>query len=204
MAAASCAAILVSAVTLPPLHFDTARLRLFVPGPEHAERLLDYALRNREHLRRWEPRRGPEYWTLGHWRLQLEAVRAEAERGEGYRTALVSLEDTAGPVLGIANLSQIVRGASQSAVLGYSIDAEHEGLGLMREALAGLVRFGFEVLGLHRVQALHRPENLRSARLLEALGFEREGLARAALFIDGAWRDHVLTALVDPRGRPPV
>jgi ribosomal-protein-alanine N-acetyltransferase len=39
-----------------------------------------------------------------------------------------------------------------------------------------------------------RPENTRSLILLERLGFEREGLAREYLFIDGAWRDHVMTA----------
>jgi ribosomal-protein-alanine N-acetyltransferase len=47
--------------------------------------------------------------------------------------------------------------------------------------------------------ANYRPENERSARVLERLGFEREGLAREYLFIDGAWRDHVLTSLLNPR-----
>ena len=51
---------------------------------------------------------------------------------------------------------------------------------------------------LHRVQANVRPENARSLALLEGLGFEREGLARRYLFIDGAWRDHVTTALRHP------
>ncbi|MEZ6015436.1 MAG: GNAT family N-acetyltransferase [Planctomycetota bacterium] len=188
----------------PPLHFETERLRLFVPGPEDAERMLDYALRNREHLRRWEPRRGPEFWTLAHWLRQLDAVRDEAARGDGFRTALVPRSEPEGPILGIANLSQIVRGAFQSAMLGYSVDREHEGLGLMREALGGLARFSFEQLGLHRIQANYRPENVRSARVLEALGFQREGLARNYLFIDGAWRDHILTALLNPLGHPPA
>jgi ribosomal-protein-alanine N-acetyltransferase len=182
----------------PPLHFDTERLRLFVPGPEDAERMLDYALRNRAHLWRWEPARGHEYWTLEYWQRQLEAVREEVRRGDGYRTALVPLDDLDGAVVGIANLSQIVRGPSRSAIIGYSLDAEHEGLGLMREALAGLVEFAFDVLELHRLQACYRPENVRSARVLEALGFEQEGLARGYLFIEGAWRDHVLVARINP------
>jgi ribosomal-protein-alanine N-acetyltransferase len=182
-----------------PLHFETERLRLFVPGPEDAERMLDYALRNRAHLRRWEPTRSHEYWALPYWMRQLEAVRDEVRRGEGYRTALVPLDDIGGAVIGVANLSQIVRGPSQSAIIGYSLDEEHEGLGLMHEALKGLVDFGFEVLGLHRVQACYRPENVRSARVLESVGFEREGLARGYLFIDGAWRDHILAARISPR-----
>jgi ribosomal-protein-alanine N-acetyltransferase len=192
-----------SDVDKPPLHFDTERLRLFVPGPDDAERMLDYALRNRAHLRRWEPTRGHDYWTLPYWQRQLEAVREEVRRGDGYRTALVPRDDLGGAVIGVANLSQIVRGPSQSAILGYSLDAEHEGLGLMREGLAGLVEFAFDVLGLHRLQACYRPENVRSARVLEALAFEREGLARAYLFIEGAWRDHVLAARLNPDARAP-
>jgi [ribosomal protein S5]-alanine N-acetyltransferase len=84
-------------------------------------------------------------------------------------------------------------------MLGYSIDAAHEGRGLMREALDAVLTDAFGPrVGLHRVQANVRPENTRSLALLERLGFEREGLAREYLFIDGAWRDHVMTALRAP------
>ena len=51
---------------------------------------------------------------------------------------------------------------------------------------------------LHRVQANVRPENARSLRLLEQAGFEREGFAREYLFIDGAWRDHIMLAIRNP------
>jgi ribosomal-protein-alanine N-acetyltransferase len=80
-------------------------------------------------------------------------------------------------------------------MLGYSIDAELEGRGLMREALAAAIAEVFSpTVNLHRIQANVRPENARSLTLLDALGFVREGLAREYLFIDGAWRDHVMTA----------
>jgi ribosomal-protein-alanine N-acetyltransferase len=55
------------------------------------------------------------------------------------------------------------------------------------------------VYRLHRVMASYRPDNARSGRLLENLGFEREGLAKAYLKIDGQWADHVLTSLVNPK-----
>jgi ribosomal-protein-alanine N-acetyltransferase len=72
----------------------------------------------------------------------------------------------------------------------------------MAEALRAANAFVFGSMRLHRIMANYRPENERSARLLERLGFEREGLARDYLFIDGAWRDHVLTALVNPHFDP--
>lgn len=71
-------------------------------------------------------------------------------------------------------------------------------------ALDALVAYAFGALGLHRVMANHLPDNERSAKLLARLGFEVEGLAKNYLFINGAWRDHVLTARTnaDPRCVP--
>jgi ribosomal-protein-alanine N-acetyltransferase len=68
----------------------------------------------------------------------------------------------------------------------------------MRECLVAATHFMFAEHGLHRIMANHRPENARSARLLNGLGFEREGMARAYLKINGAWTDHVLTSLINP------
>lgn len=64
----------------------------------------------------------------------------------------------------------------------------------MTEAPAACIDFAFDARRLHRIQANDRPDNDRSARLLARLGFEREGYANDYLFIDGAWRDQVLTA----------
>ena len=80
------------------------------------------------------------------------------------------------------------------------IDQELQGDGYMYEALERLMRYAFEDLRLHRVMANYQPVNIRSGRLLERLGFEREGYARDYLHVDGGWRDHVMTALVRPAG----
>jgi [ribosomal protein S5]-alanine N-acetyltransferase len=102
-------------------------------------------------------------------------------------------------VIGSLHFSQVSRGAFQSAMLGYALDEAHVGQGLMNEAIAaGLEEMFSPRVNLHRVQAAYRPENVRSARVLEGLGFEKEGLAPAYLYIDGAWRDHVITALRNP------
>ena len=109
--------------------------------------------------------------------------------------------------IGQVHFSQIVLRAFCSAMLGYAIDTTHEGRGLMTEALQAALADAFGPrVRLHRVQANVRPENTRSLALLERLGFEREGLAREYLFIDGAWRDHVMTARRNPDwppGTPP-
>lgn len=62
---------------------------------------------------------------------------------------------------------------------------------------AGII-YMFREHELHRIMASHMPRNLRSAALLDRLGFEREGYARAYLRIDGRWEDMVLRALIQP------
>ena len=66
----------------------------------------------------------------------------------------------------------------------------------MLEALALIVAHAFEALRLHRIEAACIPDNLRSLRLLEKAGFQREGLLRSYLRINGMWQDHYLYALV--------
>lgn len=192
-------------VERPRLELTTARLFVQVPAVDAAPRVLDYCQRNRAHLEPWEPPRPSEYFTLPFWRRQIAGARDEFENGHSVRTVLIERDPTAldggrsGPVVGVVNLSQIVRGAFQAGILGYSLDANAQGRGLMGEGLEALIEFAFEDLDLHRLMANFRPENERSGRVLERLGFVREGFARDYLFIDGAWRDHVLTALVKPR-----
>jgi [ribosomal protein S5]-alanine N-acetyltransferase len=92
--------------------------------------------------------------------------------------------------VGVFNLSEIVRGAFQSAYLGYYGFRPHAGKGLMKEALALALDAAFGTLGLHRVEANVQPTNVRSIALVEAVGFADEGFSRRYLRIAGRWRDH--------------
>lgn len=175
---------------------ETERLVLWMPSPLEAARVLDYFRRNREHLEPWEPLRPERFYTRGFWERQLLLNREEYEGDRGLRLMLRPRHERATRVIGVANLSNVVRGVFQACQLGYSLDGEEQGRGLMHEALERVIAFARDELGLHRIQANHQPSNERSARVLERLGFEREGFARDYLFIDGAWRDHVLTAKV--------
>ncbi len=180
----------------PTPHLDTPRLLLRLAGQEHADRLIDYYRRNASHLEPWEPRRPEDFLSPARWEHQIEASRLEFEAGRAVRMVLLERADPERRVVGVANLTGIVRAAFQACYLGYSIDRGLEGRGYMREALEAALEYAFGELDLHRVMANFRPENDRSGALLERLGFEREGLARAYLRIDGAWRDHVLTARI--------
>ena len=82
------------------------------------------------------------------------------------------------------------------ADMGYVIAREQWGQGFASEAAAAILRFGFGVLGLHRIQATCRPENLASVRVLEKIGMIREGYLHDHLLIRGRWRDSLLYASI--------
>jgi ribosomal-protein-alanine N-acetyltransferase len=99
-------------------------------------------------------------------------------------------------IVGVFNLSEIVRGALQSAYLGYYALAPHAGQGYMSEGLGLVLEAAFRTLGLHRVEANVQPDNAASLRLVERAGFAREGYSRRYVKIAGRWRDHVRHALL--------
>ena len=89
-------------------------------------------------------------------------------------------------------------------ILGYGLAERAQGKGVMTEALRTVCAWAFDELRLHRLSANYMPSNERSGAVLRRLDFAVVGYARDYLFINGAWRDHVLTQLVDPRNRSPA
>jgi len=179
-------------------NIETERLNLCVEGPADASALLDYLRQNKAHLEPWDPPHPEGYYTLEFWNKQLVHSQRGAEEGRSARFLMRLKDNPQGPVIGRCNYSNIVRGSFRSAFLGYSIDRRYEGMGYMTEALDGSLDHIFNVLELHRVQANYIPTNGRSAKVLRRLGFTVEGYARDYLYINGAWRDHIMAALLNP------
>jgi ribosomal-protein-alanine N-acetyltransferase len=100
-----------------------------------------------------------------------------------------------GPFIGEVSLGSVQRGPFQSANVGYWIDEAHAGNGYMPEAVAVVLRYAFEELGLHRVEAAIVPRNARSRRVTEKLGMRDEGTSQRFLQIRGVWEDHVRYAI---------
>jgi ribosomal-protein-alanine N-acetyltransferase len=186
--------------SLPELRTERLVVRLARPGMQEA--MARFLHDNFDgHLERWSPPAASAFFTEAFWRDRLAVAVEEFHAGRAARFVLQPGE-AEGPVVGTCNYTNIVRGPFLACHLGYQIARTHEGQGLMAEALGATNDFVFREMRLHRIMANYRPENVRSGRLLERLGFVREGFAKDYLFIDGAWRDHVLTALVNPRFDP--
>lgn len=178
----------------PPPALRTAQLACRVAGPADALALLHYRTGNREHLAPWEPLRDESYYTLDHCRQSIGDGLLAATQDRGYPFLVFAADGD--EVLATFTFSNVVRGPFLACLLGYGVAAAQQGRGVMREALQAGLDWAFGELGLHRVMANYMPRNARSGRLLQGLGFEREGLARRYLQIAGHWEDHVLTARV--------
>jgi len=100
--------------------------------------------------------------------------------------------DTDGTIAGRINLNSIIRGAAQSASVGYWVAQDRNGRGVATAAVAHIVEYGFARLALHRVQGETLLHNIASQRVLEHNGFERIGMAPKHLRIAGQWQDHLL------------
>jgi ribosomal-protein-alanine N-acetyltransferase len=128
--------------------------------------------------------------TPARFRVWLDRLGADDQ--EAY---LLRHETCGGGRVGYVSVGNIVRGALQSAYLGYGAFVGHAGRGLMTEGLAAVVDLCFGRLALHRVEANIQPDNGPSLALARRVGFEREGLSRRYLLVDGDWRDHERWAL---------
>lgn len=145
-------------------------------------------------LKPWEPRWPQDDLTRTGFRRRLRRYRRDGELGLS-QTWFV-FDEHNGALLGGLTLSGIKLGAARSAQLGYWMGAPHAGQGIMRRAASLLLHEAFFGLGLERIEAACLPFNHRSARLLAGLGFQREGVVRSYLEIDGKRRDHVLYGLL--------
>ena len=167
-----------------------------LPRKNQALAMLDFVTRNRDHLKSWNPPEPEGLYTLAHWHGVVEKSVVTFNNDTALRLWMSPI-DQPDMIIGSIGFSQIFRGPFCSCVLGYQIDRAHEGKGLMRESLREAIRYMFTEQKLHRIAANYRPENIRSGRLLAGLGFRIEGFAKNYLFIDGAWRDHVLTSIAN-------
>jgi ribosomal-protein-alanine N-acetyltransferase len=160
---------------------------------------VEVRVRNEGWLAPWEgrpPAQPPASWADRHsaavFAAMLRHQRKEARAGRLLPFAVLHQ----GRLAGAVTVGGIVRGAFDGAHVGYWVDERVAGRGVTTTAVALALDHCFGPVGLHRVEANVRPENARSLRVVEKLGFTEEGLHRRYLFIDEAWRDHRSFALL--------
>ncbi len=155
--------------------------------PEYTKDVLDYCIRNKDHLKDFEPLRDDSFYTN------------EAQKKiliENFKQYLNGISMNFGifignKLIGKIQLSNIIHGIFKSAFIGYSLDKDEQGHGYMRDAVNTIIEYAFYDLGLHRIEASTLISNLRSQNVLKACGFEDLGINKNYLHINGKWEDHI-------------
>ena len=174
---------------------ETENLIISVLKPVDFELLVKYENDNRNHLSPWEPTRIKEYFSFEETKKRVELNFENFQLGSSI--SLVAFDKSKSEILCLCTFSNIVHGAFQACNLGYSISEKKQGTGLMFEMLQASIQYVFTEYNLHRVMANYIPSNIRSGKLLDKLGFQKEGLAKSYLKIAGSWQDHVLTSKIN-------
>lgn len=135
----------------------------------------------------------PAWTELSQAAESIEQTLADYAGGEGLRLGVV-LRDT-GQLIGNASLFHFVDDSRRCEV-GYVMARAHWGRGFASEMLEALLGYGFDTLGLNRVEADIDPANAASGRVLEKLGFKREGYMPERWIVNGEPADTVFYGLL--------
>jgi ribosomal-protein-alanine N-acetyltransferase len=178
--------------------FETERITLKILDKLHADLVLDYYLRNKDFLKEWEPLRNKEFYTIGIQESLLE------ENFLGFMCGnLVQLwvfkKNYDNKIIGSVTFNNIIGGNFSSCYLAYNIDKDEINQGYITEAAQKGIDIVFNEYKLHRIQANIMPKNNASLRVVEKLGFHKEGLAHKYLEINGEWEDHIYMALLNDK-----
>ena len=178
---------------------ESERVMLRTPQMADYPAWTELRASSREFLMPWEPLWAMDELTRASFRRRVRHYQRDLREDIGYALFIYSV--ATGGLVGGVTLCNVRRGVTQSCTLGYWIGAQYGQQGYMTAAVRAVVPFVFGSLDLHRLEAACLPTNTASIRLLEKTGFEREGLARRYLRINGGWQDHLLYALLDSDAR---
>ena len=178
---------------------ETDRVLLRAPQMSDYPAWAELRAASQDFLVPWEPLWAPDELSRASFRRRIRHYMRDMREDVGY--ALFVYDTCSTALVGGITLCNVRRGVTQSCTLGYWVGAAYARQGFMTAAVRAVVPFVFDSLELHRLEAACLPENTASMRLLERVGFKREGLARRYLRINGDWRDHVLYGLLETDSR---
>jgi ribosomal-protein-alanine N-acetyltransferase len=182
--------------------YQTPRLLLRVEHQNCARRVLEFYQRNRPFFDAWELTRADNFYSESYQRACLQIEYNEIVRKHMARFYLYHKEDyqtnpDSAPIIGSVSISDIRLGGFRRGMFGYKLDHELWGQGYAREACEQLIQIAWNDLQLHRLESFIMPTNQRSIRLIEQLGFQYEGLDRAAIEVNHKYEDHLRYALIN-------
>lgn len=162
-----------------------------------ANDVLQFELDNQEFFQTYTMKRPSEYYKLDFQKDLINQKIAKAKNDIEYNFGIFKIDND--ELIGTIGLFRILRDPLQSAIIGYSLSKNHNGKGYATEAVKLVLDYGFTILKLHRIEAGVMPHNLGSIRVLEKAGFEKEGISKSNVKINGKWEDHQVLAIINPK-----
>lgn len=153
---------------------------------------LEFIIR---HFSDYETNRYSDYEGLKNREEAIEFYKRFLELGKPSHFRLgVVLKET-GELVGTLGYHNFSRKDFRTEI-GYDLYKTHWGKGFMTEAVRAIIRYGFEQMNLNRIEATMNSENLRSIKLLERLGFQKEGLLREKYYCKGRFQHELVYSLL--------
>jgi [ribosomal protein S5]-alanine N-acetyltransferase len=176
-----------------PFRLSGARVYLRIPERADWEAWASLRGRSRNFLEPWEPSWPADALSRLSFRSRVTRYAEDWRSDQAYNFFIFTHDDA---LVGGVSLTNVRRGVSETASLGYWMGEPFARQGLMSTALPLVLDFSFDRLRLHRVEAACLPSNIPSRALLVRTGFQQEGYARQYLCIAGKWQDHLLFAVL--------
>lgn len=179
------------------LYYETDRLVLRLLHENSAPEVLDFYKRNKNVFEIWEPDRPRNFYTVEYQTALLKCEFELALKMNAVRFWIFS-KTQPDKIIGTVSFQNVMRSVFQSCRIGYKLDPDYWHQGYATEALQAAIPVVFREFKLHRIEALVLPENEPSIRLLEHLGFIREGVCHSCIFLHSRWTDHLQYSLICP------
>jgi len=161
---------------------ETDRLLLRAMRVDDAEDMFDYAKEpDVTKFLLWRP-----HASINYTREYLQYVSRRYRLGDFYDWAVV--DKASGRMIGTCGFAKIDC-THNCGEIGYVLNPAFRGRELMPEAARRVMRFGFDMLGLNRIEARYMVGNDASRRVMEKLGMQFEGVHRASMLVKGSYRD---------------
>lgn len=176
--------------------YHTERLNINILSSDDAPMVLDFYLNNKEAFEAYEPLHDENFYTLDYQSYNLEAEMKLFFRNQRLRYYLIESGRNKG-IIGTVSFTNILNQPAGSCNIGYRIGKNHQRKGYAAEALNFLIPVVMKEMNISRIEANILPTNIPSIKLIEALGFVYEGVARSSYEIRGSRMDHLRYSLID-------
>ncbi|MBZ9609834.1 GNAT family N-acetyltransferase [Clostridium estertheticum] len=170
------------------LTIEGMNIKIHALIPSDAEEVLEFHLRNRKFLRPFEPSRDERFYTLESQKRTLVESYKQFLNGNVVNFGIYKNNKLIGKI----KISNIVMGSFKNAFIGYSMDEKEQSKGYMKESVKLVMKYAFEELELHRIEATTLIDNEKSQRVLSSCGFKELGISEKHLYINGEWRDQMV------------